>query len=234
MRIDQYLTDFHQGTRRQVFRLLRQGRVTVNQTAIDSPLTSVTDQDDVRVDGRPVTGRQPSYLVFNKPVGVQLNLDATAPHSLGGLLNALDREQALKVFSDLPKEAAGLVIVSDDDQFLKDVASQDWQSTLRIQLTGCVAELPRLDNDLTFEQVDLMPDKIHQVTTVLARTRDLAVGIPTLASLQGADGPVSRVAFGPLRLPVDLSVSSYRGLYPDEIDALTGPLVDEDELLKND
>lgn len=229
MRIDQYLTDFHQGTRRQVFRLLRQGRVTVNQAAIDSPLTTVTDRDDVRVDGRPVTGRQPSYLVVNKPVGVQLSLDATAPHSLGGLLNALDREQALKALPDLPKEAAGLVIVSDDDHFLKDVADQDWLSTLRVRLTGIVSELPVLDNDLTFEEVALMPDKIHQVTTLLARTRDLEVGVPTLANLNGVDGPVSRVAFGPLRLPIDLSVSSYRGLYPDEVDNLMGLLVSEND-----
>ena len=226
MNIERYLNDHRQGTPRQILRLLRQGRVTVNDALIDSPLTTVTKTDAVRVDGMAVTGRRPQYLVFNKPVGFQLSLDPTSVHSLGSLLNALDQVQPLKALADLPKEAIGLVLASDDDHFLTDVAAQEWVSTLQVSLAGVVTTLPLLDNDLTFTALRLVPDEVHQATTVTVKTRDLTAAVSTLMQIKSLNAPVNRVAFGPLTLPVDLSVATYRGLFPTEIDALNGPLDD--------
>ena len=224
MNIERYLNDHRQGTPRQILRLLRQGRVTVNGDLVDSPLATVAKADQVRVDDTAVTGRQPQYLMFNKPIGFQLSMDPTTAHSLGSLLNALDRVRPLKALADLPKEATGLVLASDDDHFLADVEAQEWVSTLRCQLSGVVTELPELMADLTFEWVQVTPDEVHQVTTVTVRTRDLTAALATLLDLKQLNGPVSRIAYGPLRLPADLSVASYRGLFPVEIDDLNGPL----------
>lgn len=224
MNIERYLTDHRQGTPRQILRLLRQGRVTVNDAAVDSPLTDVVKADQVRVDGMAVTGRQPQYLIFNKPIGFQLSMDPTSAHSLGSLLNTLDQVRPLKALADLPKEATGLVLASDDDHFLTDVAAQKWVSTLRLPLAGVVTELPTLAADLTFLAVKLVPDTLHQTTTATVQTRDLNAAVPTLLALKAINGPVSRVALGPMALPVDLSVASYRGLFPTEIDDLNGPL----------
>ncbi|WP_407889978.1 16S rRNA pseudouridylate synthase [Levilactobacillus sp. N40-8-2] len=224
MNIERYLTEHRQGTPRQILRLLRQQRVTVNDDVVDLPLLTVTKSDQVRVDGMAVTGRQPQYMVFNKPIGFQLSMDPTSAHSLGSLLNTLDQVRPLRALTDLPKEASGLVLASDDDHFLTDVDQQEWVSSLRVQLTGEVAQLPSLEGDITFEDVKIVPDAIHQLTTVTVRTRDLTVAVPTLMALKGVNGPVSRVAYGPLPLPVDLSSASYRGLFPAEIDALNGPL----------
>ncbi|HJE85951.1 16S rRNA pseudouridylate synthase [Levilactobacillus brevis] len=224
MNIERYLNDHRQGTPRQILRLLRQGRVTVNDAPIDSPLATVAKADQVRVDGMTVTGRQPQYLLFNKPIGFQLSMDPTSAHSLGSLLNALDQVRPLKALADLPKEATGLVIASDDDHFLADVEAQEWVSTLRCQLSGSVTQLPSLESDLTFEWVHVVPDDVHQLTHVTVRTRDLTAALTILLDLKHLNGPVSRVAYGPLQLPVDLSVASYRGLFPIEIDDLNGPL----------
>jgi len=224
MNIERYLTDHRQGTPRQILRLLRQGRVTVNDDPIDSPLATVAKADQVRVDGMAVTGRQPQYLVFNKPIGFQLSMDPTSAHSLGSLLNTLDQVRPLKALADLPKEATGLVLASDDDHFLADVEAQEWVSTLQVSLAGAVTALPSLADDLSFSAVQVVPDTVRQTTLVTVKTRDLTAAVPTLLALTAVNGPVSRVAFGPLTLPVDLSVGSYRGLFPVEIDDLNGPL----------
>ncbi|ERK40595.1 S4 domain protein, partial [Levilactobacillus brevis ATCC 14869 = DSM 20054] len=50
MNIERYLTEHHQGTPGQIFRLLRQGRVKVNDRLIDSPRETVDASDQVTVD----------------------------------------------------------------------------------------------------------------------------------------------------------------------------------------
>ncbi|WP_395390448.1 MULTISPECIES: 16S rRNA pseudouridylate synthase [Levilactobacillus] len=219
MNIERYLTEHRQGTPRQIFRLLRQGRVTVNDLVVDSPRENVVATDQVRVDGLAVTGRQPQYLVFNKPVGFVLNLEPTSQRSLGSLLNALDQQRTLKALADLPKEAVGLVVASDDEHFLADVTAQNWDSTLQVSLSGTT--VPTLTTNAAFKQVTSSVDQVHQSVTLTLVTSDVPAGIAALSALPGVNGPVSRTAVGPLALPVDLPVGTYRGLFATEIDAVS-------------
>jgi len=219
MNIERYLTEHRQGTPGQIFRLLRQGRVTVNDLVVDSPRENVVATDQVRVDGLAVTGRQPQYLVFNKPVGFVLNLEPTSQRSLGSLLNALDQQRTLKPLADLPKEAVGLVVASDDEHFLADVTAQNWDSTLQVSLSGTT--VPTLTTNVAFNQVTSSVDQVHQSVTLTLVTSDVPAGIAELTALPGVNGPVSRTALGPLALPVDLPVGTYRGLFAKEIDAVS-------------
>lgn len=222
MNIERYLIAHRQGTPGQIFRLLRQGRVTVDDLVVDSPRTDVTGDQQVRVDGVAVTGRQPQYLVFNKPVGFALNLAPTGQRSLGSLLNPLDQPRSLKALADLPQAAVGLVLASDDEHFLTDVAQQNWRSTLQIVLAGLTA--PKLPTNSAFQAVTSQTDKVRQTTTVSITTTDVLAGVRTLNDLANANEPVVRTQLGPFVLPVDLAVGTYRGLFASEIDALNGPL----------
>lgn len=219
MNIERYLTEHRQGTPGQIFRLLRQGRVTVNDLVVDSPRENVAVTDQVRVDGLTVTGRQPQYLVFNKPVGFVLNLESTSQRSLGSLLNALDQQRSLKALADLPKEAVGVVVASDDEHFLADVTAQNWDSTLQVSLSGTT--VPKLTTNAAFKQVTTNVDQVHQSVTLTLVTSDVPAGIAALSALPGVNGPVNRTALGPLALPVDLPVGTYRGLFATEIDAVS-------------
>lgn len=224
MNIERYLTENRQGTPLQILRLLRQGRVTVNSDVVDSPRATVAVADNVRVDGMTVTGRQPQYLVFNKPVGFQLSMDPTTPHSLGSLLNAFDQPRQLKPLADLPKEAVGLVLASDDEHFLTDVTGQNWPSQFQVQVSGTTA--PVLASNQAFHEVTTHVDQVHQHVTITLTTTDSESAVAVLGALPDVLGPVERLTVGPLRLPVDLPNGAYRGLLPAEIDELTGPLDD--------
>ncbi|MGP4117580.1 16S rRNA pseudouridylate synthase [Levilactobacillus zymae] len=225
MNLEHYLTEHHQGTRRQIVRLLRQERVTVNDAVVVTGHTAVTATDCICVDGLAVTGRQPQYLVFNRPLGFQDDLTPTTPRSLGGLLNEFDRQWQLTALADLPKEATGLVLASDDAHFLTDLQRIGWASQLTAQLTGPVApDLSALKAAVTWQALTVTPDAVHQTTTIVGTTKGVAAAVIALSQLPGLIGPVTRTGVGPLTLPGDLPVGTYRGLFAPEIDALVAPL----------
>jgi len=217
MNIERYLTDHHQGTRHQIFQLLRQERVTVNDAVITG-YAQVTAEDQVCVDGVAVTGRQPQYLLVNKPVGVVNDLTPTVAHSLGSLLNALDQQRGVAAITDLPKEAMGVVILSDDGHFLDDVQHQRWASTLAVQLTGTT--VPTNLTNPAWQRPRVQVDKPRQRVTVTVETTTLVPAIAALGQLPNATGSVTRRAFGPVGLPQDLPVGAYRGMTATDIDAL--------------
>ena len=226
MNLEHYLTTHHQGTPRQIFRLLRQGRVTVNETVADSGRQSVTADDEVAVDGLAVTGRQPQYLMLNKPVGVVNDLRATVAHSVGSLLNVLDQERSLQVLADLPKEVAGLVLLSDDAHFLADVQAAHWSSTLEVRVTGTALQDTDLKTLAACQQAQLVTHDLQRYQVVTVQTHQVAVAATALLGLANVSGAVVRTAIGPLQLPVDLSTGTYRGLFESEIDAVMVPTGD--------
>lgn len=223
MNIERYLSEHHQGTRRQIFRLLRQGRVTVNGTVITG-YDQVDSTDNVQVDGLTVTGRRPQYLMFNKPLGFATDLVPTHPRSLGSLLNDFDRERLLTVVPDLPKAIAGLALASDDTHFVDDVDQLAWPSELTVQLTGKVAPSEAVLRNAAWQRHVVHVDTKHQVVQLTVTTTTVDAAVAVLNQLPGIVGAVVRSALGPLRLPADLSVGMYRGLFPDEIDGLVAPL----------
>lgn len=222
MTIERYLTEHQQGTPRQIFRLLRQGRVTVNERVVDSPLLKLAEADQVASDGLAVSGRDPQYLLFNKPTGMMASFAPDAQPGLGSLLNTLDRSRALESLADLPRDWAGLVLASDDQPFLADVASQAWASRLQVQLKGQVAVTAVQD----WQRVTRDYDQLRDVTTLTGWTTASLADLPSLADQVG---PTIRLGFGPLSLSIDLAVGTYRGLFDSETEDLEKQLELADE-----
>lgn len=225
MNLEHYLTVHHQGTRRQIFRLLRQERVTVNGVVVVTGHQPLEATDRVCVDGVVVTGRQPQYLMFNRPLGFQDDLTPTTARSLGSLLNDFDQQWQLTALVDLPKEATGIVLVSDDAHFLADLRQIGWASQLTAHFTGPAAlDLAAVKGAATWEDLTLKNDTVRQTTTLVGTVHDVAAGVAAIMQLPGLVGPVIRTQLGPLKLPNDLATGTYRGLFPAEIDGLVAPL----------
>ncbi|MGZ4431934.1 MAG: S4 domain-containing protein, partial [Gaiellales bacterium] len=69
VRLNRFLASAGLGSRRAVEELILAGRVTVNGSP-GALATRVSDDDDVRLDGRPLVAQPPTYLLLNKPAGV--------------------------------------------------------------------------------------------------------------------------------------------------------------------
>lgn len=58
-------------SRREAERWIESGRVQVNGETLDSAVLTVTPQDEIHVDGKPISGKEPTKLwLFHKPRGV--------------------------------------------------------------------------------------------------------------------------------------------------------------------
>ena len=71
IRLDKYLADMGLGTRSEVKKEIRNGRVSLNGTAVYRPEIKIdTDQDKITFQGEPVIYEKYEYYMLNKPAGV--------------------------------------------------------------------------------------------------------------------------------------------------------------------
>ena len=71
MRLDKYLADMGIGTRQEVKRYIRQGRVSIDGNPAKSPETKVEEKAcKITFDGREVDYADYEYYMLNKPSGV--------------------------------------------------------------------------------------------------------------------------------------------------------------------
>lgn len=70
IRLDKFLADSGVGTRTDVKKRIREGRITVNDAVAKKPDFKVDpEQDQILFDHRPVIYEKYSYYLFHKPAG---------------------------------------------------------------------------------------------------------------------------------------------------------------------
>lgn len=71
MRLDKYLAEMGVGTRQEVKKQIRQGKVTVNGTVVKAADTKIDETcDEVTIGGRNISYVSYEYYMLNKPGGV--------------------------------------------------------------------------------------------------------------------------------------------------------------------
>ena len=110
-------------SRRRAEVLVRTGHVTVDGVVTTDPAFRVAGSSEVAVDGVPVTPpRKFRYIMLNKPRGyVCSNFDAHAEHLALELID-VPPGCFLRSAGRLDKESEGLIVFSDDGDYLERVA----------------------------------------------------------------------------------------------------------------
>lgn len=122
MRLDKFLSDMRFGTRSEMRKAVREGRVTVDGVRVKDPGSTVMPKSLVVLDGEPVTYRGFEYILMNKPAGV---LSATEdPHqtTVLGLLGPGTRRD-LAPAGRLDKDAEGLLLLTNDGALIHSLLS---------------------------------------------------------------------------------------------------------------
>jgi 23S rRNA pseudouridine2605 synthase len=145
-------------SRRDAEAWIAAGRVTVNGKALLSPAFNVTEDDDVRVDGKPLAAPERTRLfLFHKPRGL--------------VTTARDPEGRRTVFSalppDLPRVVAvgrldinteGLLLLTNDGGLARvlELPSTGWLRRYRVRAHGIIdqAALDRLADGVTIDGID--------------------------------------------------------------------------------
>lgn len=141
-RLNKFLAENGLGSRRGVEELVWAGRVRVNGKVVQELGVRVGEKDEVEVDGKKV-GRvmEKVYLVVNKPKGVTSTLaDKHARLVLPDLLPK--KYKQLKPGGRLDRETEGLMVMSNDGDFLQKVMhpSYEMEKEYEVRVAGEMRE----------------------------------------------------------------------------------------------
>ena len=114
IRLDKYLADMGVGTRQEVKKYMKQGRVAVDGEIVKKPETKVdTDKSVVSFDGREVAYAEYEYYMLNKPAGVISATEDTRCETVVDLIESKKRKDLFPV-GRLDKDTEGLLLITND------------------------------------------------------------------------------------------------------------------------
>lgn len=230
MRLDKLLAHTGWGTRKEVKKLVKAGRVTVNgMAARDGGQHVDPEKDTVAVDGQIVAYRRHVYFMMNKPPGV---ITATEDASLPTVVDLLAPEDAYRaVFpvGRLDRDTEGLLLLTDDGSLAHRLLSPKHHvaKTYAVRVQGRVtaADAARFAEGMVLEdgtrtlpaelnilragpvsdvEVTLYEGKYHQIKRMFRVLGKRVVGL-------------KRLSMGPLKLDPALAPGMYRPLTEDEV-----------------
>lgn len=114
MRLDRYLHDLGFGSRKDIDRLLKKQRVTVDGNIVKQGAQAVTAESAVAVDGEVLAYEPTVWLMLNKPAGViTATKDAHDKTVMDFLPERFARMQVVPV-GRLDKDTTGLLLLTND------------------------------------------------------------------------------------------------------------------------
>ena len=114
IRLDKYLADMSIGTRQEVKKYIRQGRVKINEDVIKKPEYKIReDEDKVTFDGAPVAYETFEYYMLNKPAGVISATEDKRDKTVLDLIKEKKRKDLFPV-GRLDKDTEGLLLITND------------------------------------------------------------------------------------------------------------------------
>ena len=116
IRLDKYLADMSIGTRTEVKKLIRQGKVAVDGLIVKNPDIKVdTGTQNVTYNGIAVTYETYEYYMLNKPAGV---ISATSDKTEKTVLDLIDSKKRKDLFpvGRLDKDTEGLLLITNDGE----------------------------------------------------------------------------------------------------------------------
>lgn len=225
MRLDKFLVHVGVGTRTQVKTIVKQGRVSVNDTIIKkSDIKINAERDVIKFDNDVLVYSEFVYFMLNKPKGV---LSATNDKSQTTVVDLIDTHvKDIFPVGRLDKDTTGLLIITNDGKLAHELLSPKkhvnkvYIAKVEQQLVAqnivdfkngivlddgyvCLpAFLEIVDN--TTARVIIQEGKFHQVKRMFEACNNKVVAL-------------ERIQMGPLKLDEQLKLGEYRQLSVEEI-----------------
>ena len=226
MRLDKFICKSTELTRTEAKKLLKQGKVLVNDQLSKDGAMQVHENNQVSLEGIILNPRQSRYIMLHKPADyICSNVDEGLP----SLLHLLDIDKAfeLHIAGRLDADTTGLVLITDDGRWSHNIISPKkncakvYRVTLRDPLKLDTAQKfqqgvqlqgeenltrPAALTKITDHQVllTLTEGKYHQVKRMFAAVGNRVVNL-------------HRQQIGGIKLEQSLAVGQWRSLTADEI-----------------
>jgi 23S rRNA pseudouridine2605 synthase len=225
VRLNRYLASAGVGSRRAVDELIRDARVTVNG-AVAELGTSVGEDDEVCVDGRPVSAERQAWVLLHKPAGVVTT--ANDPQRRPTVLDLVGSPLRLFPVGRLDMDTTGALLLTNDGllahRLMHPSHEVDKVYVAEVEGRPDAAALARLRSGIELDDGPTAPAqvrelapgrielRIHEGRNRQVRRMCDAVGHPVLRLVRTRIGPLHdrRLQPGDWR---PLSVGEVRRLY---------------------
>ncbi|MDQ6423312.1 pseudouridine synthase [Paenibacillus sp. LHD-117] len=246
LRIDKLLAHMGRGTRSEIKKAVKQGKVTVDGKVVkDSGLIVDPANQEVAYEGERVSYRSVIYLMLNKPAGVVSATEDNRDRTVVDLLNPEDRLLAPFPVGRLDKDTVGLLLMTNDGALAHELLSprKHVDKTYEALVLGKVGDSDvqafaagvTLDDGYVTMPAELV---VIEVLEGGGDSDSLAAGaVTSLIRLTIREGKfhqvkrmfqavgkkvvtLKRISMGPLRLDETLEEGAYRELTIEEVDGL--------------
>ena len=232
MQLERILHSQGFGSRKACRVLIRHGEVTVNGTPCDNPFAEFDPAGLIfSVEGETWQYREKAYLMLHKPEHYECSQKPMHHPSIYSLLPAQLRERGVQCIGRLDEDTTGLLLLSDDGQFIHRMSSPKWkvpkiyEVTAKhalgpqqaeallagVQLHDEPAPIVALACELVSENVlhlTLAEGKYHQVKRMLAAAGNRVEKL-------------KRIRIGELSLPEELAPGEWRWLDSSDLNRLS-------------
>lgn len=245
MRLDKYLAQAGMGTRSEVKKMIRSGRVFLNGVAAGKPEEKVVDGSEVVVDGNVISWSEYDYFMLNKPAGVVSATQDSADKTVVDLITYPHSKELFPV-GRLDKDTEGLLLLTNDGVLAHELLSpkKHVDKTYFVRVAGCVTEQDKAILENGMDIGDEKPtksaklEKISYVSALAQTSLEITITEGRYHQIKRMFAKVGkpvqylkRLSMGSLVLDDSLAVGEFRELTEEEIGKLKGKQEDGGENL---
>lgn len=220
------------GTRKMCRILIVNEAVTVNGALCDDPDAKFAlEHLHYTVEGEAWQYREHSYLMMHKPAHYECTHKTQFHPTIYTLLPSPLVERGVQCIGRLDEDTTGLILISDDGQFIHKVSSPKhhvpkvYEVTCKhpvaeAQIAELLAGVKLVDEDQTIAALSVTKISDHVLHMTLAEGKYHQVK-RMIAAISNRVEALKRIQIGALTLPDDLAVGEWRWLTAAEMVALT-------------
>ncbi len=225
IRLDKALADSGFGTRNDVKKLIRSGKVTVNGEVVKKADCKITGDEEIIADGIAVNYQEFTYLMLNKPKGV---ISATEGRDETVLDLIYEPVRGLFPCGRLDKDTEGLLIIMNDGPLAHELLSPKNRIEKEYHV---VLRDPVSEKDIDKLAKGMVSGEDHFLPAYFTRTEENAGNIVItegkyheikrmFLALGNEVTDLKRVRMKNLVLDPDLAPGDYRPLTEEELNGL--------------
>ena len=228
IRLDKYLADMSAGTRSEVKKYIKAGRVQVDQFCEKDAARKIDPgKNRVELDGKQISYQKYEYYMLNKPAGVVSAVSDKKDRTVLDLIS--DGSKDLFPVGRLDKDTEGLLLITNDGELAHRMLSprKHVDKKYYVRIDGNVTpEMHRKLEEGVFIEQDILskPAKLKIINNQETES-EVCITIHEgrfhqVKKMFGAVGRnvlyLERISFGPLVLDQNLPRGSARTLTPEE------------------
>jgi len=225
-RIDKIISEQTYYTRKEIKKLISQGKVYVDGKQVNKPENKYDEANiSIQINGEEIEIRKHIYLLLNKPKGYVSTTEVTTEKTVLDLVPEKYKNRNLFPAGRLDKDTIGLMLITDDGEFAHNILSprkhvkKEYEVTIDIPLTSAMVkgfkegiklndgECKSADLEITGEytaKVIITEGRYHQIKRMFGCFGAKVVEL-------------QRIKMGNLELPDDLKLGECRELTEQEL-----------------